>query len=391
MSKYLMEVQSIGPLFLLHSFLEHDGYPLLFVCEDLFESLYLFDETADEPEFEEWVALKITRQMYHDILADRVSFRKAFSKSAGMKYYVIRHSFSDDSITCTEVDDVPEHLLPKDGLYSGMLDPSNDGRLLSQDIQSESKIVTIEVYPENPVTSIDLKLHYDLCDAYVGMLENTYGGGSIIPRLVLNTVASFCIRMEIISKDKVAVPVDSAIEKISGFITSTDNALFDGCKNEKKAKECTRRFLEAVASTGHDVVVSRAAQNGSRLVSDIVGYKESSYRAKKLRESMDASKEELTSTIVAEIDIYGALIGYDLEARKFVIRHSEIVPTKKNKAKEAVSLYKGKLAKDFQNSQAVGINCYYIAHLRQFMDGKYELVSLEGQGSIPTNDATLFT
>ena len=107
MSKFMMEVQSIGPLYLLHSFLEHDGYPLLFVCEDLYESLYLFDETADEPEFEEWVALKIKRQMYHDILADRVSFRKAFNKSVGMKYYLIRHSFSDDSITCKEEDDVP--------------------------------------------------------------------------------------------------------------------------------------------------------------------------------------------------------------------------------------------------------------------------------------------
>ena len=390
MSKFIMEVQSIGPLYLLHSFLEHDGYPLLFVCEDLYESLYLFDETADEPEFEEWVALKITRQMYHDILADRVSFRKAYNKSIGMKYYLIRHFFSDDSITCKEVDDVPEHFLPKEGLYNGMLNPTNSGRLINQDIKSESKIVTIEVYPENPVTGIDLKLHYDLCDAYVGMLENTYGSSYITPRIVLNTAASFCIRMEIISKDKVAVPVDSAIEKVSGFITSADDTLFYGCKNEKKAKECTQRFLEAVASTGHDVVVSRSTLNGLRLVSDIVRCKESSYMAKKLKESIDSSKEELTSTIAAEIDIYGALIGYDLNAKKFVISHSETVTTKKNKTKEVVSLFKGKLAKDFKNSQSVGINCYYNAHLRRFMDGKYELVSLKKQASASKNDSTLY-
>lgn len=63
MSEVFLNVPEIGRLYFKETLVEYD-FPLIFICEDDYDSLYLFYETEEADEFMEWQTVKITRQTY---------------------------------------------------------------------------------------------------------------------------------------------------------------------------------------------------------------------------------------------------------------------------------------------------------------------------------------
>ena len=115
MSNIFLSVQGIGRLYIKETLVCYDT-PLIFVCEDDYDSLYLFHEIKDDNDEIEWEAVKITRQTYHDILASKISLTHVFKQKQSTPFLLIKYYYDNESTELNESYDLhcPEILNVKE-------------------------------------------------------------------------------------------------------------------------------------------------------------------------------------------------------------------------------------------------------------------------------------
>lgn len=375
MRKEFLDVPSIGKLYIHHELVTYD-YPLIFVCEDDYDSLYLFSEIRDLEDFEEWIAKKITREQYFDIIEDRLTFKDAYiRKENGPLYAFIKHYYVDDHVDCSYEKDVSEEILPSGDVCYGMI--NGETQLFYSDTDTDSRIVEIETFPNQSIDGIDVETHNSICTSYVGMLKGKYAD-DVSTMLLHSKAASYTIRLKVTSRNKSSVIAADAINEISKMVSSGSMYDYSNCVDQLKTMNYSQKFLETISKMNQDTLLIYNDRKADKKQTTRLNPSISAEKACQIKNEIQLEKEKRHTAEVSEDRYVGALIGYNLKGKSFVFKYEEQVEDKKcGKIVTVKRDIAGKLNEDFNDNQFVGLDCFYEALIRHYSDGTYELINLE--------------
>lgn len=380
MSKLFLCVPTIGNLYIRHVLIQYD-HPLVFVCEDDFDSIYIFNEITDCEDFEEWISLKITRKKYFDLVESRITFQQAFEKTLNVPYLIVKHEYASETVTCNLVYEPDPDYLPMGDIYMSMI---SDEQELVHENDTDSEILEIETYPNQSIGGINVKIHNKLCDSIVGILDGMYKN-DVYAELLQPKAASYAIRLKVNSINKSKTSATEAIEKISSTVNPSGKVDYGWCEDEIKVKQQSMEFLNAVSQTKKDVILVYDDKSRKK-VFDRLPVRECSIRAKEIKEVIRQDKIKLHVPKERSFNVEGALITYDLKNKKFVFQYEEEKENKDGTKKLSKKEYIGKLSDNFSEKQFVGFDCFYQAEIRQYEDETLELISLKQQNELfPSN------
>ena len=114
-----MHVKELGDLFLYDVLLSH-VYPRVFVCEDEYDSKYLFYEVDGNDDKDVWVVAKITKKEYYSLVDRKKTIQKVYDKKDVFSLFSITKSYGEDKDIIELKNDGKEWLLslPKNPVYA---------------------------------------------------------------------------------------------------------------------------------------------------------------------------------------------------------------------------------------------------------------------------------
>lgn len=90
-----MHVDELGDLYLYDVLLEFI-YPRVFVCEDLFNSKYLFYEMSSDQDRDVWLVTKISNREYYDLIDRNKSIQDAYNGKSGFNLFSITKIYKEE-------------------------------------------------------------------------------------------------------------------------------------------------------------------------------------------------------------------------------------------------------------------------------------------------------
>lgn len=114
-----MQVKELGDLYLYDVLLEYI-YPRVFVCEDIFDSKYLFYEVSSKDNRDTWIVAKVTKKEYYSLVDRKKSIQKAYEKKSGYNLFTITKSYGEEEDIIELSLDVKEweKKLPKEPVFA---------------------------------------------------------------------------------------------------------------------------------------------------------------------------------------------------------------------------------------------------------------------------------
>lgn len=121
-----MKTINLGKLgnFRLERVLVKIDYPVLFLCQNEKGKLLLFVEKDNDDLHEEWVAIRVNEETINRMYRKEISIQKAFINTDVEKYYLINHSYSDDSYSYITTKCLPDDVLNEGDDYIPVIDNS---------------------------------------------------------------------------------------------------------------------------------------------------------------------------------------------------------------------------------------------------------------------------
>lgn len=372
MSKLFLSINELGDLYIKQVIVQYD-YPLLFICEDQFDSLYIVNEVSDSEEYEEWIAAKITRKKYIDILESRISLREAFITDCNIPYLLIKHYYLSGTVICESISDPQDDFFPDDDLYMSTF--CGDKRLIEKDSSTDSSILEIEAYPGMSVDGISIGIHNNICSAINGIADGLFGN-CIEVKLLVPKTASFSIQFKITSKNKTKIESQKAIEGIAKAINSLDsaNAMEDSYK--LKVLEQSEKFLSSMAETKKGFVLIYDGETQKKVYQSF-SYSETLKQIKVLKDSISIIQEKEKNYVLNTFKVDGKLVAFDIIKGTFSMRYIETIYNKKTHDEKKISrIISGKLNPGFNEGKFVGYESSYEATIEEFEKKEYRLLSL---------------
>ena len=128
-NKFLEPVDVLGgQLFLVKTIIFYD-YPLLFVCQNDADELFMFNEMKDEPSFLEWGVIKITPEALEQFCKQQISFRELY-KICEDNYFIIGAVYDESSNFGTPLKIYMDNNKKASKSYKELLEFYNDDRKL---------------------------------------------------------------------------------------------------------------------------------------------------------------------------------------------------------------------------------------------------------------------
>lgn len=90
-----MYVKELGNLYLYDVLLEFI-YPRVFVCEDSFNSKFLFYEMSSNHDKDVWLVSRISKLEYYDLIDRKKSIQKIYDGKAGFNLFSITKNYKTD-------------------------------------------------------------------------------------------------------------------------------------------------------------------------------------------------------------------------------------------------------------------------------------------------------
>ena len=222
MSNVFLNVKRIGRLYLKETLVSYD-HPLIFVCEDDYDSLYLFHEINDDEDEIEWQVVKITRQTYFDILSSKISLVHEFRREQSTPFLLIKYYYEDEhtemyesfNLQCKEILELKEtYLSDFENIKTGELDLG---------IQGDSSILELELYPGMAIDSINIDTQNKLCKNVKNIVKNMGENSRYLDvRVGQSKVASYSIPLVVTSSCAKTISAVDVTNDLAELIYKTD-------------------------------------------------------------------------------------------------------------------------------------------------------------------------
>ena len=254
MSEVFLNVPEIGRLYFKETLVEYD-FPLIFICEDDYDSLYLFYETDEADEFMEWQTVKITRQTYHDILSNKISLQHVFRSKQVTPFLLIKHYYDEEK---TELDSSYElqrkDVIAEKDSFLRDFGVSLDGEV-NTDSQGDSSELEFEFYPGRPIDAIDSGIHSTICTEVTNIVNCMDNAEYLETRIGFPRVASYSIPIVVISSNAETVSASSVTKMLANLICTLDFNDEKLSKN-KRVLISLNKIYEFINKTSEDMVVT---------------------------------------------------------------------------------------------------------------------------------------
>lgn len=114
-----MHVEQLGDLYMYDILLSYI-YPRVFVCEDVYDSKYLFYEVSSKNDKDTWVVAKVSKKEYYALVDRKKAIQKAYEKKTGFSLFSITKTYGETEDIVDLAFDAEEWLkkLPTKPVYS---------------------------------------------------------------------------------------------------------------------------------------------------------------------------------------------------------------------------------------------------------------------------------
>jgi hypothetical protein len=307
-------IEEFGILELFDIFMEYE-HPMIFVCKDVFGTLYLFSEEGIDPCIEEWLVIKITNSRYQELISNKISIQNAYRQNTESKIYWVSHSVANDKYHLEIKKSLPQQSVTPFDSYVG------DFRELKEEAfpeikeiarTSDSAIVEIVLYPEEKLNGINIDTHQAVMKSIDSLLKVCYGGKHYQSRILPAKAASYVMRISVANEPDLFENYSEKVVKEFHSLVSLDTTTIEKAteENDKKVVKL-KELLTAVEKTKAPVVFNTSETVSVMLDSEGIteGTKMLSHRIKEF------NQKKVPTERIIELD--GVIDGYDLDKRKF--------------------------------------------------------------------------
>lgn len=312
-----MHVDELGDLYLYDVLLEFI-YPHVFVCEDLFNSKYLFYEMSSDQDRDVWLVTKISNREYYDLIDRNKSIQDAYNGKSGFNLFSITKIYKE------EEDLIELSLESKEWMKKLPENPVFSEKEISDDIEEN----TLQFARENNATTFSIHL-YEGTDRHfvtgsfindtnsaLNSLTNSVFGKKRREPLQINLRAGSCI-VDYVFPDAINLFNESdAINEMAivNDVLESERILYalDKVKDQSAFIKAYTKLMDAIRKTGSHVQFITASPNSTKsrkisLTKDVV--------ATRYNEMKDVYRIEKEV-----IEIKGTLIALDIKNKRFKLR-----------------------------------------------------------------------
>ena len=309
-----MQVPELGALYLYDVLLAYI-YPRVFVCEDSFDSKYIFYEVSNKDNKDVWIVAKISKKEYYSLVDCKKAIQKVYEKKTGFNLFAISKTYGENEDIIELSLDTAEWIkkLPKNPVFAD--------KELVDDVAEK----TLAVARETGATTVDIRLfpgtdrHFvpqnilsDLCAAMTSLTNSVFGQRRGEAIRVATAPGSCVVRFSFpdqinLFNESDAINEMNVINEVLASETLSDG--LSKVKDQKSFIKSYSRVLDTIRKTGSDVQFTTASPNSTQvekieLTKDVV---QSRYEDVK-----DIYKIEKTTEVVK-----GTLIGLDIKSKRF--------------------------------------------------------------------------
>ena len=312
-----MQVKELGDLYLYDVLLEYI-YPRVFVCEDIFDSKYLFYEVSSKDNRDTWIVAKVTKKEYYSLVDRKKSIQKAYEKKSGYNLFTITKSYGEEEDIIELSLDVKEweKKLPKEPVFAE--------KEIIDDVAEE----TLEVARETGATTFDIRLfpgtdrHFvpqnilsDLCAAMTSLTSSVFGQKRGEALRVATAPGSCIVRFSFPDQINLFSETDAvnAMSVINSVLSS--EVISEGLEKVKEKTKFIKSYskiLDAIRKTNSDVQFTTAYPNSTEVQKIELSSSVVKNRYDDVKDICKVEKET--------VEIKGTLIALDIKAKKFKLQ-----------------------------------------------------------------------
>ncbi len=309
-----MYVKELGNLYLYDVLLEFI-YPRVFVCEDSFNSKFLFYEMSSNHDKDVWLVSRISKLEYYDLIDRKKSIQKTYDGKAGFNLFSITKNYKTDG------DEIELSLNAKEWIKMLPSEPVFSEKEIVDDINDE----TLQFARENNVTTVAIRLfagsdrHHiscnfinDVSSAFTS-LTNSVSGIKRKQPLEVFMKAGSCI-VNLFFPDQINLFNESDAIYEMGIVNEVleSKNLSEGLskvKDQKKFIESYKKMLDAIRKTGSCVQFTTASPNSTKTKKIELSKEEVLRRYDYIKDINHIEKETL--------QVKGKLIAMDVKTKRF--------------------------------------------------------------------------
>ena len=333
-------VDKIGELELIDIFAEYN-HPLLFVCRDIFASLYLIVETKYEIDGTQWIASRITENQYNDLVGERCSFESVFRDNSSSFIYQLTDRRNGEKIECSILDSLPAY-----SSFVGDTTVSELGYDPEYCQQDDEASIEVEAFPNQDIHSVPVEMNKAVCDSIEKTVRSKYGNDYYL-ECATPRAASYGFRFLVKNTGALSFSTNVDITKdIAKTITSGD------CIVNSETIETVHsiaKLYKTLKKYKTDLVVNAVQKNNKCLFSKAISSADMSVYEESLSSFVKDEKSKKNESFDSIIHITGILTAYDVRKKRYEIVSEE-------------GTYSGKFAKTYNvENRIVGLNSTYNA------------------------------
>lgn len=314
-----MQVAELGNLYLYDILLSYI-YPRVFVCEDIYDSKYLFYEVESNENKDTWVVSKLTKKDYYALVDRKKAIQKAYDNKKGYDIFSISKIYGDTDIVKLNYD-------AKEWIKKLPIEPVFAEKEILDDIIQE----TLEVARETGETTFDIRLfpgtdrHFvphnimsDLCDAMTSLTSAVFGQKRSEALRVATAKGSCIVRFSFPEQINLFNESDAANEmNIINKILSSESISegLDKVKDQAKFIRSYSKILDSIRRTNSDVQFTTASPNSTEV--------KKVEMSKEMVKSRYDDVKDIRRVETESLILKGTLIALDVKTKKFKLQLSD--------------------------------------------------------------------
>ena len=320
-SKPFLSTKEFGDLYIFDVLLAYI-YPRVFVCEDVFDTKYLFYEMESSDNLDTWLVCKIRKQDYYDLVDKKKSIQSLYKKSSKSNLYSISNLYGDKDIV-TITDDIKRliELLPVDDIYSEketLGDASEDTLIAAR--ESGNTTFDIKLFSGTDRHNIATNILIEL-SKHLTTLTGSIFGNKRNESLRVSTAFGSCVVRYSFPDQINLLNENSSINELETlnkiFVSDDIEEDLKLVKNKTSFVTAYSGFLNAIRKVGSDVQFTTANPN-SQNVNKVELSKEKVINKYNVVTSLYDKKSEI-------IKKKGKLVGFDIKTAKFKLEVSGVI------------------------------------------------------------------
>ena len=314
-----MQVAELGDLYLYDVLISYI-YPRVFVCEDTYDSKYLFYEVESKNNKDTWLVTKLAKREYYSLVDRKRSIQKAYENKKGFNLFSISKTYGD-------IDDIKMNFDAEERIKLLPTEPVFAEKEILDDVIQE----TLEVARETGATTFDIRLfpgtdrHFvpqnimsELCTSMTSLTKSVFGRKRVETLRVATAPGSCIVRFSFPEQINLFNESDAANEMniINGILSSESiSEELDKVKDQTKFISSYTKILDSIRKTNSDVQFTTASPNSTK-VSKIEMTRE--MVKSRYNDVKDIRRVEKDSVVLK-----GTLIALDTKTKRFKFQLSD--------------------------------------------------------------------